>query len=91
MGMQANTLLGQATTVHKLIYTSNINSIVSFMKKTCGHAKFQQDVSGQSFKKPQISRNAKKLREHLKFAYGKLQIELIKQNKKTGIVFTCKR
>ena len=81
-GMQANTLLGQATTVHKLLYTSNMNSIVSFMKRTCGHAKFQDDVSGQSLKKPQISRNSRKLREHLKLAYGKLQIELIKQNKK---------
>ena len=80
--MQANTLLGQATTVQKLLYTSNINSKVSFIKRTCGHAKFQDDESGQSLKKPQISRNAMKLREHLKLAYGKLQIELIKQNKK---------
>ena len=50
-GIQANTLLG--TTVHKLLYTSNMNSIVSVMKRTCGHAKFQDDVidvSGQSLK-----------------------------------------
>ena len=50
-GMQANNLLGQATTVHKSLYTSNIKSIVSFMKRTYGHAKCQDDVSGQSLKK----------------------------------------